>query len=700
MNIHRLIHGSKDCPYSASKVTSDSLIIRGKLKIALAGIPNTGKSVVFNKLTGGRAWVGNWPGTTVEKKVGRLRLDSYVISIIDLPGTYTLSPDSIDQKIAKDVITEEDIDLVVVLLNASNIERSLYLLISILETGAKVVGILNFMDIADKIGIKYDIDKLSDILKIPIVPMVAVKNKGFDILKKRIVESVENEWINTKPINYNEFEEYIDRIVERLKESDISKRYSLRWIAIKLLENDRDVIEFISRQGVYDEVRSIILEADKYALERYSKHIDALIPIIRYQKINAILDQVIHKVAVAKKPFSDALDDILTCYRYAIFILIPVLYMLYLFSFEAAVFLSDLIDVIFSVFLSNIIYSLPFQVDILSFINEGILAGVGSVLVFLPNIALLFIGISVLEDVGYLSRVAYLLDRILSKVGLSGKSIIPMILGFGCNVPAVMATRVIEDDKARLITAMISPFMSCSARLPVYILFAGIFFPMHMGLVILILYLTGVVVAILYSYLFRRLVFRGPSLPFVIELPPYLIPDVKNVLLKSWVRIKEFVYRAGTIIVLASIVIWLLSVFGPIGYLGYTSLEEPKLLEESWIAYLGKVFEPLVKPLGWDWRAAVALLTGFIAKEVVVSTLAVLYGGEAVFKANLLNAFSPVSAFAYIIFVLLYVPCIATMAVLRSEFGNKTMIFTIIYMMLTAYIASYIVVVLATLLGV
>ena len=700
MNIHRLIHGCRDCPYSASKVTSDSLIIRGKLKIALAGIPNTGKSVVFNKLTGGRAWVGNWPGTTVEKKVGRFRLDSYVISVIDLPGTYTLSPDSIDQKIAKDVITEEDIDLVVVLLNASNIERSLYLLISILETGAKVVGILNFMDIADKIGVKYDIDKLSDILKIPIVPMVAVKNKGFDILKKRIVESVENEWINTKPINYDEFEEYIDRIVERLKESDISKRYNLRWIAIKLLENDRDAIEFISRQEVYDEVRSIILEADKYALERYSKHIDALIPIIRYQKINAILDQVIHKVAVAKKPFSDALDDVLTCYRYAIFILIPVLYMLYLFSFEAAVFLSDLIDVIFSVFLSDMIYSLPFQVDILSFINEGILAGVGSVLVFLPNIALLFIGIAVLEDIGYLSRVAYLLDRILSKVGLSGKSIIPMILGFGCNVPAVMATRVIEDDKARLITAMISPFMSCSARLPVYILFAGIFFPMHMGLVILILYLTGVVVAILYSYLFRRLVFRGPSLPFVIELPPYLIPDVKNVLLKSWVRIKEFVYRAGTIIVLASIVIWLLSVFGPTGYLGYTSLEEPQLLEESWIVYLGKVFEPLVKPLGWDWRTAVALLTGFIAKEVVVSTLAVLYGGEAVFKANLLNAFSPASAFAYIIFVLLYVPCIATMAVLRSEFGNKIMIFTIIYMMLTAYIASYIVVVLGTLLGV
>ena len=360
MNIHRLIHGCRDCPYSASKVTSDSLIIRGKLKIALAGIPNTGKSVVFNKLTGGRAWVGNWPGTTVEKKVGRFRLDSYVISVIDLPGTYTLSPDSIDQKIAKDVITEEDIDLVVVLLNASNIERSLYLLISILETGAKVVGILNFMDIADKIGVKYDIDKLSDILKIPIVPMVAVKNKGFDILKKRIVESVENEWINTKPINYDEFEEYIDRIVERLKESDISKRYNLRWIAIKLLENDRDAIEFISRQEVYDEVRSIILEADKYALERYSKHIDALIPIIRYQKINAILDQVIHKVAVAKKPFSDALDDVLTCYRYAIFILIPVLYMLYLFSFEAAVFLSDLIDVIFSVFLSDMIYSLPF----------------------------------------------------------------------------------------------------------------------------------------------------------------------------------------------------------------------------------------------------------------------------------------------------------------------------------------------------
>jgi len=700
MNIHRLIHGCRDCPYSASKVTSDSLIIRGKLKIALAGIPNTGKSVVFNKLTGGRAWVGNWPGTTVEKKVGRFRLDSYVISVIDLPGTYTLSPDSIDQKIAKDVITEEDIDLVVVLLNASNIERSLYLLISILETGAKVVGILNFMDIADKIGVKYDIDKLSDILKIPIVPMVAVKNKGFDILKKRIVESVENEWINTKPINYDEFEEYIDRIVERLKESDISKRYNLRWIAIKLLENDRDAIEFISRQEVYDEVRSIILEADKYALERYSKHIDALIPIIRYQKINAILDQVIHKVAVAKKPFSDALDDVLTCYRYAIFILIPVLYMLYLFSFEAAVFLSDLIDVIFSVFLSDMIYSLPFQVDILSFINEGILAGVGSVLVFLPNIALLFIGIAVLEDIGYLSRVAYLLDRILSKVGLSGKSIIPMILGFGCNVPAVMATRVIEDDKARLITAMISPFMSCSARLPVYILFAGIFFPMHMGLVILILYLTGVAVAILYSYLFRKLVFRGSSLPFVIELPPYLIPDVKNVLLKSWVRIKEFIYRAGTIIVLASIVIWLLSVFGPTGYLGYTSLEEPQLLEESWIVYLGKVFEPLVKPLGWDWRTAVALLTGFIAKEVVVSTLAVLYGGEAVFKANLLNAFSPASAFAYIIFVLLYVPCIATMAVLRSEFGNKIMIFTIIYMMLTAYIASYIVVVLGTLLGV
>jgi len=273
------------------------------------------------------------------------------------------------------------------------------------------------------------------------------------------------------------------------------------------------------------------------------------------------------------------------------------------------------------------------------------------------------------------------------------------MLGFGCNVPAVMATRIIEDDKSRIITALIVPLMSCSARLPVYILFASIFFPHNVGIIVFTLYLTGIILAVILSYIFRRVFFRGPLLPFVIELPPYFIPQPRNVLIKSWVRSKDFIYRAGTIILIGSIVIWLASVTGPIGYIGPSALSNANLLKESWIGHLGQLFEPIVSLLGWDWRAAVALISGFVAKEIVISTLAVLYSGGGLFEHNLLSAFTPLTSLAYMFFVLIYVPCLATISVIKSEFGTKTAIFTITYEMILAYIVALLIIGLGSWLG-
>jgi ferrous iron transport protein B len=692
--------GCRNCPY-ASKEELKKNIIRKRIKVALAGIPNTGKSVVFNTLTGGRAWVGNWPGTTVEKKVGRFAIDGYDISVIDLPGAYSLSPDSLDQKVARDAIVKDKPDLVVILLNATNLERSLYLAISILETGVKAVLSMNFMDVAKNMGFKYDLDKLARILHVPIIEMVAIKRKGFKELKEKIVESLENNWVNVKPIDYGkDVESYIEKL-EKIIEKDekLSKDYNSRWLAVKLLELDRDIINLVSSSPYYREIKEAIDEASIKLYDIHGKHLDALIPMIRYGKAIEIVNQILIKEPIKEKTFSDALDDVMTNYIYGVLTIIAVLYILYLFSFEASQFLVDGIDYLINHLLENFILTLPLPDYIVSLFANGVVPGVGSVIMFLPYVAFLFIGIAILEDVGYLSRIAYLLDRFLSKLGLSGKSIIPMILGFGCNVPAVMATRVIEDEKSRIITALIVPLMSCSARLPVYILFASLFFPNNVGLIVFVLYLTGVFLAVIVSFIFRKTIFRGPLLPFVIEMPPYFIPQPRNVLVKSWVRAKAFIYRAGTVILIGSIIIWIASVTGPIGYIGPSALSNANLLRDSWIGYLGRVFEPIVSPLGWDWRAAVALISGFVAKEIVISTLAVLYSSGGIFEHNLLTAFTPLTSLAYMFFVLIYVPCLATISTIKSEFGTRTALLAVVYEMTLAYLVALIIVVLGTWIG-
>ncbi len=669
--------------------------MKSKVKIALAGNPNVGKTVIFNGLTGSRQHVGNWPGVTVEKKLGKYTHHDMNIEVVDLPGTYSLSPYSIDEKVARDYIVEEKPDAVVNIVDASNIERNLYLTVQLLEAGANVVVALNMMDEAEAKGMKIDTEKLSEILKAPVVPMVAVKGIGFKDLKDAIYEEVKKHKEHRHmSIGYGrEVEKAIVSLEGDVGKCPGLKKYRKRWVAIKLLENDKEVIQKVRDGGCMD----IIKKAESIR-EDISKKLDdpeTYFADKRYEFVDDILGVVLIK---GKKvwTFSDMLDKVLTHKIFGIPVFLAMMWATFQFTFSVATPFMDAIDVFFG-WLGNVASSNISNPALQSLVTDGIIGGVGSVLIFLPNIFLLFFVLSLMEDSGYLSRAAFVMDKAMYKIGLSGKSFVPMLLGFGCNVPAIMATRTIEDRKDRLITILVNPLMSCSARLPVYILFAGAFFIGIEGSVIFSMYLLGIVLAILMSLLLRKLFFRGKPSPLIMEMPPYRMPTVKSSAIHMWEKGSMFLKKAGTIIFLGVVIIWFLST-----YPGGAGSD----IENSYVAMLGHWVQPIFAPLGWDWKAAVALVFGFVAKEIVVGAYGTFYGiGDAdeenqILRGALQGAFTPVSAYAYMAFALIYVPCLATIGVIKQETGSwKWTLFAVAYMMGLAYLVAAVITAAGHLLG-
>jgi ferrous iron transport protein B len=657
--------------------------------VGIIGNPNVGKSALFNKLTKGKAWVGNWPGVTVEKKIGKVNLGEASVEIVDLPGIYGLTAHSQDEIIARKFLVEEKPEIVIQVANAVNLERNLYLTIQLLEMNLKLIIALNMVDLAEREGVEIDIHGLINELKIPIIPVVAIKGVGINRLIETMIEQIDKPTVSFKLDYGEEIEEAIEKISKIIDSSmrKLDLRVDSRWLAIRLLEDDNDVVEKLKSRGL----ESVIRESKRIKDEleaRFNKSVEVLMIEKRYHYILSLSKKYIKRKQARESLtiFTNKLDKVLTHPIIGLMIFVSMLYLLFKLSFDIVTPLTGLIETFFSHYVYNLFKTSLLPEIISSLLADAVLNGVGIVLIFIPNLLFLFLGISFLEDTGYLARVAFLFDKWMSKLGLSGRAVIPLLIGFGCNVPAIMSTRVLGTDRDRRLTVFMIPFMSCSARLPIYLLFTLAFFKENQIIVILSIYFIGVVTAIITAILFNNLLFKGQTVGYVMDMPPYLVPSAISVLIKSWERVKSFLIRAGTIIVSLMVVIWVLSITGPEGYLGAEALSNPELLSRSWIALFSKLLEPLFKPFNWDWRITASLMFGFIAKEVVVSSLAVLYGaGEQGLPSVLLSSFTPLTAYSLMAFTLLYTPCMATVATIKTEIGLKYTLLIVSYQLIIAY---------------
>jgi len=650
-----------------------------EIRIALTGNPNVGKTTLFNALTGSRQHVGNWPGVTVEKKTGRINRNGYEIEVVDLPGTYSLTAYSADEIIARNFLLDEKPDVVVQVVDATNLERNLYLTTQLSELRVPVVIALNMADMAEAQGDAIDRARLSEFLEIPVVRTVGTRGEGLDTLLEAAIKEAKTSPHHEHTVGYgDDAEAKIVTLVDALSaDRNLAKRYPLRWLAVKLLEGDENVASKVREGPASVRVQSILssIDADEY---------EAVMADKRYEAISAILPQV-HRTDPKGTTFSDMVDRVVTNRYLGIPIFLALMWGAFELTFTVATPFMTAIDTLV-VWLAELAVASIEPAWLGSLIGDGIISGVGAVLIFLPNIFILFLILAFLEDSGYLARAAFIMDRPLYAIGLPGKAFIPMLIGFGCNVPAIMATRSIESEKDRLLTILVNPFMSCSARLPVYVLFAGAFFGAQAGGVMFFLYVLGIVVAIVSAKLFRSTVLPGDVSPFVMEMPPYRLPTAMTSLMHMWSRGSMYLRKAGTIILLGAMVVWALASF-PYG-VEYGSAE-------SFAGMLGHLIEPLVAPLGFDWKVAVALIFGFLAKEVVVGSLGVLYGtGEETLSEALLAdpGLSAATALALMVFVLLYMPCVAALGVIKKETGSwKWTGFAVAYGIVVAWVLAFVV---------
>ncbi|MBU4503605.1 MAG: ferrous iron transport protein B [Proteobacteria bacterium] len=694
--------------------------------IALAGNPNSGKTTIFNNITGTRQKVGNWPGVTVEKKEGAVSKYGYDLKIIDLPGTYSLTPFSIEEIVARDFVLDEAPDVVIDIIDASNLERSLYLATQLRELDCKVLFALNMADVAFSRGTKIDAEKMSELLNVPVVFTIGNKNKGIDSLLKTAIELAESKSkiSQKRKVKYSkDIEDSISKLQSFIEERlEQNFPYNIRWTAIKLLENDKIVRERI-RQKTGNKSLEILREVEthrKHLLDRFDDDPEIVMTDERYGFIAGIIKEVVTTSKKRRIDTSRNVDLLLTNRFVGLPIFILFIWIMFQTTFAVGSYPMEWLDNGVN-WLSTILEtSLPDSLfkDLLL---NGIIAGVGSVIIFLPNILILFLFIAIFEDTGYMSRAAFLMDKIMHLIGLHGKSFIPMLMGFGCNVPAIMATRILESNKDRILTILITPFMSCSAKLPIYILLAGTFFSARAGSVIFSIYIIGIILSIITGRLFRSTLFKGADAPFVMELPPYRVPMIKSLIIHMWDRSKMFLKKMGGIILVGSVIVWVLTAFPRnINYsMDYNEeinkidasftekqkkAEITKLIrakqaekaEKSFMGRIGKTIAPVFAPIGIDWRGSVALLTGFVAKEIVVSTFGILYATEetdepdALKNALLSSEMTSLSALSLMVFVLLYLPCVATIATIRRETGSlKWTLFSVGYSTSIAWAAAF-----------
>lgn len=652
-----------------------------RIRVALTGNPNVGKTTLFNVITGSRQHVGNWPGVTVEKKSGFKIYKGYEIEVIDLPGTYSLTAYSLDEVVARDFIVDEKPDVVVQIVDATNIERNLYLTTQLMELGSKMIIALNMYDLAEERGDKLHVEKMEKILAMPVVLTIASDNVGIYELLDTVIAEKQKENYHSREIGYGD--EIESRIIELEKvlsqDKGLASRYPLRWLAVRLLDGDENILRKIAGSSVAPEIKSILARLD---IEEY----EALMADKRYEIISAMFPQMCER-CMTRMTTSDMIDRVMTNKYLGIPIFLALMWGAFELTFSFANPFMAIIEMIF-VWLGEVAAVHVRPEWLASLIGEGIIGGVGSVFSFIPNIFILFFLLSMLEDSGYLARAAFIVDRVMYKIGLQGKSFIPMLLGFGCNVPAIMSTRSIEDRMDRMATIMVVPFISCGARLPIYILFAGTFFSKNAGTVIFCIYLLGILVAVASAKLLRTTALKGHPAPFILELPPYRVPTLKNSINHMWDNGSMYIRKAGTIILGGSVVIWLLAAL-PWG-VEYGS-------EDSFIGIIGHAIQPLLDPLGFDWKISVSLLFGFVAKEIVVASLGVLYGvgdDQLALTDSLLadpNMYS-ITALSIMVFSLLYMPCVAVVGIIKKETGSwKWTAFSVVYGLVVAWILAFVV---------
>lgn len=678
-----------------------------KARIALAGNPNCGKTTLFNALTGSNQYVGNWPGVTVEKKEGTAKIGQREVSIIDLPGIYSLSPYSMEEIVTRDFIigsnSEEPPDAIINIVDVTNIERNMFLTVQLLELERPMVLALNFMDEARKAGDEVDTELLSKELGIPVIPISAKTGENLEELLYETHRQMHLGYTIEPDDLYDDFTHEIHHKIDLcIHDNAYSAGIPAHWAAIKLIEGDKLVEDALQ---LSDETKKQVAAAvSEYENSADFGDRETLIADSRYEYIEKVVSKSFKKGPGRETvTVSEKIDKVVTNKYLAVPVFLLAMLVMFAVTFgPIGSFLSDgvgfLINDCFAVWLKDTLAGISVSPWLISLVTDGIITGVGGVLTFLPQIALLFLFLSILEDSGYMSRAAFIMDRLMRRFGLSGKAFIPMLMGFGCTVPAVMGARTMENEKDRRMTIMLTPFMSCAAKLPVYGLITSAFFGPSAGLVVFVLYVLGIIVAVISGLILKKTVFKGADAAFVLELPPYRIPSLKNVALHVWERVKDFLVKAGTVLLIMSIVLWFLQNFS----FGFKLVEDQA---DSILAVIGSFIAPVFSLQGFGfWQAAVALLTGLIAKESVVSSLSMFYGfsitatGAAVSAA--MTGFTPLSAFSFLVFVLLYVPCIAAISAIRREMNSlKWTAASICWQIGSAYIVSALVFQIGKLIG-
>ena len=660
-----------------------------ELIVGLAGNPNVGKTTVFNRLTGMRQHVGNWPGKTVERAEGHFKHGNYEYEVIDLPGNYALSAHSMEEIVSRDFIVDDDSDVIINVVDAANLERNLYLTVQMMELGANLVMALNMNDFAKKKEHIIDVKLMSELLGFPVVEVNAKNGDGFEELLTTVEKQSANPIDSSVKLSYgNDIKGHLSEIQEFIEKDKNLLDVPSVWTAVKLLERDTIVIDKVQHSPQGSRIMVEVDKVSKHLYDVYKEGPEEVIANARYAFIDGLMGEAVQKPDVEKESITDKIDKIVTNRLLAPFIFIVIMWAMFQLTFTIGAPFQDMIDEAFGA-VGEFVAGFIANEYLSSFICDGIIGGVGGVLTFLPIIILMFLFLSILEDCGYLARAAFTLDKLMHKlVGLHGKAFIPMILGFGCGVPAIMATRTMENEGDRMLAMMLVPFMSCTARLPIYAIFIAAFFAENQGIVLLAIYLLGIVVALIVAAILKRTMFKGLSTPFVMELPTYKIPSLKGVLLHTWEKVKGFLRKAGTIILACSIVLWALSIF-PLG-VEYGSAD-------SLLGMIGNVIAPVFAPLGFGtWQAAVAVIAGLAAKEVVVATFGTLAGMEEDDEEGITNlvhdTFTPLSAFSFMAFTLLYTPCFAAIAAIKQETNSYRWALTMCAITLvTAYIVSFLI---------
>jgi ferrous iron transport protein B len=657
------------------------------MEIALIGNPNTGKTSLFNNLTGSYEYVGNWSGVTVEKKVGIFK--NNIGHLIDLPGVYTLNPLSKDEGVVTRFFLNESVDRLLNILDASQLERNLHLTLQLLEFEKPALIGLNMIDVANNRGIQIDAAKLSQVLGVPVVPVVARSGKGCD----KLVDVIATKSIHPAKKNLVNYGKEVEEAIVTLTGEITSKTgLSPRFLAIQYFEGNEYVRNYLNT--IVDAKKLNVVTENLESILQKQYDVKSIANYI-YQKRKEVIEKIVAGVARKSNsdiPLSEKIDVIVTNRFLGMPIFLLHMYLMFMLTFDwLGTPLSDVLDKVLTgpitVGFEKVLTAIHASDFIHALIIEGLVAGVGGVLVFVPQIFILFFFISLLEDSGYMARVALVMDRVMESVGLNGKAFIPMMIGFGCNVPGIMAARTIETPRERLLTILLTPLMSCSARLPVYALFVGAFFVGNKALVVLSLYVLGIVVALTLAKIFSSTVLKSETSLFVIELPPYRLPQFQSLWRSTWDKGKGFVRKAGTFIFAGSVFIWLLSYAGPNGL---------KVdMDDSYLAAIGNVIAPIFEPIGFGtWQASASLITGFLAKEAIISTMNIIYfvPNEASLQGLLTDYYTPLAAYSFMVFILLYIPCLATVATIYKETNSKKWTaFSMIYAFAIAYVLSLII---------